>query len=243
MSPLLDEGRLVVFSGDDSNGELAALDPATGRPLWTVATLKPAYSSAAVAVIGGVRQFVALTTDSVAGVEASTGRLLWTYPFQDQWHENIQTPLVEGQRILVAGVRKPTMLLEPSKAEKWSVKVVWQAPEYPIYMSHPVADNGMLYGLTSRDKGKLFTLNLGTGKGLWASEGRFAEHAALSTADKWLLVLTSGGELVVFDKNGGKPVEAIRYELSSSAVYAQPLLAGKQIVIKDERALRAFLVP
>jgi hypothetical protein len=57
------------------------------------------------------------------------------------------------------------------------------------------------------------------------------------------MVLTDRGELIVMDKNGGKPVETARYELASTAVYAQPLLAGKQIVIKDERSLRAFLVP
>ncbi len=242
-SPLIDEGRLVVFWGDDSQGEMLALDPATGKTLWTAANLKPAYSSVVAGVIGGVRQYVVLTTDSVAGVEASTGKVLWTFPFEDQFRENIVTPIIVGERVLVSGIRQPTILLEPVKGQKWSVNVSWRAGAYPMYMSNPVADAGLLYGLTSKDKGKLFTLNLKTGAPVWTSEGRFAAQAAIAVSGKWLLILTEQGELVVMDKNAGKPVETARYELAKSAVYAQPLLAGKQIVIKDERALRAFLVP
>jgi outer membrane protein assembly factor BamB len=243
MSPMLDEGRLIIFWGDDTQGQLLALDPATGKTLWTAASLKPAYSSVVAGVIGGIRQYVALTTDSVAGVEAATGRVLWTFPFLDQFRENIVTPIIDGERVIVSGIRKPTMLLEPVKGQKWSVKVSWQAADFPLYMSNPVVDGGMLYGLSSRDKGKLFTLNLKTGLPLWTSEGRFAGQAALAVAGKWLLVLTEQGELVVMDKNAGKPLETARYELAETAVYAQPVLAGKQVVIKDERALRVFLVP
>jgi outer membrane protein assembly factor BamB len=243
LSPMIDEGRLVLIWGDDSQGEMLALDPATGKLLWSAPKVLPAYSSIAAGVIGGVRQYVALTTESVVGVEAATGKLLWTFPFADQWHENIQTPIIDGQRVIVSGVRKATMLLEPVKGPKWTVKVAWQAGAWPLYMSQPLVDGGLLYGLTSRQKGMLFSLNLASGVPLWSSEGRFADQAAIAMAGKWLLVLTDRGELIVMDKNGGKPVETARYELASTAVYAQPLLAGKQIVIKDERSLRAFLVP
>lgn len=243
LSPLLDEGRLVAMWGDDGAGEMFALEPASGRVLWT-AKAKPAYSSIVAGVIGGVRQYIVMTTDSVTGVEAATGKLLWVFPFADQWHENIMTPVLAGERVVVSGVRKATMLLEPAqRGGRWTVKVGWEAAGYPIYMSQPLADEGLLYGLTSRDKGRLFTLKLESGAAVWTSEGRFADQAAIGMAGKWLLVLTSRGELVVLDKNGGRPREAARYELAESAVYAQPVLAGKQIVIKDERSLRAYLVP
>lgn len=242
-SPLIDEGRLIVFRGDDAQGELLALDPATGKTLWASKSLQPAYSSPVAAVIGGVRQYVMLTTNSVAAVETSTGKVLWTFPWEDQWRENILTPVIDGERVLVSGVRKPTMLLQPVKGVKWSVNVVWQVANLPLYMSNPVADSGLLYGLTSRDKGKLFTLDLKRGAALWSSEGRFAEQAALAIAGKWLLVFNEKGELVVMDVNAGRPLESVRYQLAQTSVYAQPVLAGKQIVIKDERSLRAFLVP
>lgn len=243
MSPMIDEGRLVFLWGDDGQGEMVAVEPASGKFVWKSPNVRPAYSSIAVGVIGGVRQYVALTTDSVVGVEAATGKLLWTFPFADQWHENIQTPTIAGQQVIVSGVRKATMVLEPVKGAKWTVKTGWQAGAWPLYMSQPLVDGGLLYGLTSRQKGMLFSLNLQTGAPVWSSEGRFADQAAIAMAGKWLLVLTDRGEMVVFDKNAGKPVESARYELAAGSVYAQPLLAGKQIIIKDERSLRAFLVP
>lgn len=243
VSPMLDDGRLVALWGDDAQGEMFALDPATGKTIWSAPSLRPAYSSVAEGVVGGVRQYVVLTTDRVAGVEPATGEVLWTFPFLDQWRENIITPVIVGGRVLVSGVRTPTMMLEPVKGQRWVVRQSWKAENFPMYMSNPVVADGLLYGLTSRDKGKLFSLDLKTGAPVWSSEGRFAGQAALAAAGQWLIVATEQGELVVLDRNGGRPVEKARYELSKSAVYAQPALAGKQIVIKDDRALRAFLVP
>src|SRR5207344_2041710 len=65
MTPLIDQGRLIVFWGDDSAGELLALDPATGNTLWSNTTEHPVYASLSIAVIGGVRQYITLSEEHV----------------------------------------------------------------------------------------------------------------------------------------------------------------------------------
>ncbi len=49
-------------------------------------------------------------------------------------------------------------------------------------MSTPVESGGYLFGLTNRNRGQFFGLDLGTGKTMWTTKGREAENAAFLTA-------------------------------------------------------------
>ncbi len=77
-SPLVDGDRVICTPGG-SKGTLAALDRNTGAVLWRSKewTDKAAYSSVVATEIGGVRLYVQMTGESVAGVAAEDGRLLW----------------------------------------------------------------------------------------------------------------------------------------------------------------------
>src|SRR5205823_1518117 len=83
-----DGDRLVCVPGG-KRGLLAALDKKTGKVLWrsTEVTDQATYSSPVAADVGGVRQYVALTTSGMVGVAAADGKLLWSYrrsrPYDD----------------------------------------------------------------------------------------------------------------------------------------------------------------
>lgn len=243
-SPLLDGGRLIVFWGDDSSGELLALDPATGKTVWTHSGDCPAYASPAAAVIAGARQYVVLAKDTAFAVDAGAGRLLWRVPRPDQWMENIVTPVVWNDLVILAGVRSETTAYQIVKeGSAFAARRKWSTAALPMYMSSPVLAGSTLYGFSSRDKGKLFALDAGTGKTLWTGEGRYADHASLAFAGGHLLVMTSAGELAVIDPAAGSPREIVRYKLAQSSVMAHPALAGRQIFIRDEASLKAYTLP
>src|SRR5436190_10553538 len=77
-SPLVDGDKVVCTPGG-SKGTLVALNKKTGEVLWESAefTDRAAYSSIIPADIGGVRQYIQLTDQHVAGVAAKDGKLLW----------------------------------------------------------------------------------------------------------------------------------------------------------------------
>ena len=77
-SPLVDGDRVICTPGGPK-GTLAALDRKTGEVLWRSKewTDKAAYSSVVETEVGGVRLYVQMTGESVAGVAADDGRLLW----------------------------------------------------------------------------------------------------------------------------------------------------------------------
>ena len=70
-----------------------------------------------------------------------------------------------------------------------------------MYMSSPVVADGVLYGLTQRNRGQFFAVDVATGKTLWTSPGRQGENAALAVAGGVIIATTTDGELVVFRQN------------------------------------------
>ena len=144
----------------------------------------------------------------------------------------------------MSGVRKPTTahaILKTSSG--WITRQNWSQAELPMYISNPVLDGATLYGLTSRSKGRLFALDSATGKQLWASEGRYANNVQLRVSGRTLYALTDTGELIENDISSGHPIETQRYEVAKTAVWAAPVIAGRQLFIRDETTIRAFALP
>ena len=77
-SPLVD-GNKVLFTPGGKKGAIVALDKKSGALLWqsTEFTDGAHYSSLVPADINGIHQYIQLTAESVAGVDAATGKLLW----------------------------------------------------------------------------------------------------------------------------------------------------------------------
>ena len=115
MSPLQTTSGIVVHVGDDRGGSILALDPATGKEKWTTAVRGPGYASPIEVTLAGVPQIVTMTTRSVIGVDTATGTLLWEFPFDDEWNENIVTPIATPTGVIVSGVRQGTRRLTVAK--------------------------------------------------------------------------------------------------------------------------------
>jgi outer membrane protein assembly factor BamB len=94
-SPLVDGDKVICTPGG-RKGAVAALDKTSGAEIWRSKdfTESAAYSSLVAATVGGVRQYVQMTTGSVVGVAADSGRVLWRYPRAAKI--TVPTPIVSG---------------------------------------------------------------------------------------------------------------------------------------------------
>lgn len=245
VSPLFDDGRLFVYWGDDlQGGEVLALDPATGKTQWSWKGEGPGYGSLVPASIGGSKQIIAFSDRTLFALSPGDGRLLWKTPFPDEWHENSVTPVVAGDLVIVSGARANTHAFRVQRASSgWQAEKIWTSTDAPMYMSTPLVDGKYLYGLSSRNKGQLFCLEIATGRTVWLSEGRVAEHASLVAAGPDVLVMAADGRAWPFKRTAGHYLPGPTYELAAAAVYAHPALAGKQIFVKDANSLKAYTLP
>jgi outer membrane protein assembly factor BamB len=241
MSPIIEGGLLIAHVGDDRQGWLTAFDAETGKEQWSWQGDGPGYASPIVVELGGARQLVTLTDKSAIGVAVKDGKLLWKMPFSDEWNENIVTPVLFEQTLILSGVRQGTRAIQVVKTgEQWTAKQLWHNPQIAMYMNSPVLDGELLYGLSHLRKGQFFCLNARTGETLWTTEGREGQNAAVLSAGPVLLLLTSDANLIVVKKRarGFEPVK--KYTVADSPTWAHPVVLGKQILVKDDANLRLW---
>jgi outer membrane protein assembly factor BamB len=238
MSPIIDGGSLIVHIGDDGTGAFRALDPATGAEKWSLPGHGPGYASPIVTTAGGTRHLVTMTDKAVVGISVADGKPLWQVPFPDEWNENIVTPTMAGDVLVVSGTRKGTFGYQIAKGGSGlTATQLWHNTDVPMYMSSPVADGNYIYGYSSRRKGQLFCLDARIGKVQWTTEGRGGANAALQKAGPHLVVLSTEGDLVVVRRNPEKYEELHRYKVAESQTWAQPVLLSHGVVIRDANAV------
>jgi outer membrane protein assembly factor BamB len=240
MSPIIASGLLIVHVGDDRAGAFRAFDPQTGAEKWALTGHGPGYASPVV-VGSAAPQLVTLTDSAVVGVEVRTGKLLWSLPFPDEFHENVVTPVMAGNVLVISGTRKGTFGFRlEQQAGKWTPVQLWHNPDLPMYLSTPVADGSLLFGFSNKRKGQLFCLDAKTGKAAWTSEGRVATNASLLSVGPNLAVFTTDGELILLQRNNTKYSESRRYQLSSSPIWAHPVLLRDAIVVRDTESIAVW---
>ena len=238
-SPLVVDGRLVVQVGSDIHGgQILALNPSTAATEWEWRGLGPGYASPVLIQPSGKSQIVTMTQASVLGIDAKTGKDLWSVPFPDEWNENIATPLWTGTHLVVSGTRQGTHAFSLTETNgKWQATEVWKNPDVAMYMSSPVFGDGLIYGHSSKKKGQFVAMDAKTGAVRWATEGREGEHASLLLTPQHVVFLTNGADLIVAKRNTPAFAVERRYEVAEAATWAMPVLLGSNILVRDATGL------
>ncbi len=239
MSPILVDGAVIIHVGDDRGGFFRAFDAVTGVIAWEQKGPGPGYASPVLATIDGEKQIVTMTDTSIVGVSTGTGTILWAVPFPDEWNENIVTPVIAGDTIVVSGTRKGTYGLKVDRdAGVWKAVEAWHSPETAMYMSSPVLHGGVLYGFSSRRKGQFFALDPATGKTRWMTEGREAGNAHIVVAGGHLVAQLESGEMIVAPASAAGFTVARRYTTGTSATYTHPVFTPGGVLVRDATHLR-----
>ena len=238
-SPLAVNGRLVVEVGSDVHGgKILGLDPASGATQWEWNGVGPGYASPVVIETGKQAQIVAMTQEVIVGLDAKSGKELWSVAFPDEWHENISTPLWTGTHLIVSGTRQGTHAFTIAEQNgKWQATEIWKNPDIAMYMSSPVVADGVVYAHSSKRKGQFVAFDEQTGAIRWATEGREGEHASLLLTPRHVVFLTNGADLIVAKR--GTPAFTVerRYEVAESSTFATPVLLGSNILVRDATGL------
>jgi outer membrane protein assembly factor BamB len=233
MSPIGDRDMVIFHVGGHDHGALTAFDAKTGAIKWTWSGDGPAYASPLIATIGGTRQVIAVTQQKVVGVEASSGQLLWERPLVSPHATNSITPIVLGDTVIVTTEEAGVIAFNPVKDNQWTTKTVWETKDVWMKLSNPVLVGDTLYGMSAKNSGQLFALDVKSGKVLWLGKAREASNIAFVTAGDLLLLLNDDGVLTIAksSKTGFEPLRM--YTVASSATWAQPAITGNRIFVKD----------
>ncbi len=237
-SPLVDRGMVIFHVGGNNQGALTAFDVNTGDVKWSWSGDGPGYGSPIVATIGGTRQVVTFTQQKLVGVDEATGALLWERPFTTPSTQNNITPILYGQTLIISGHMNPVTALSVTKpGNQWVTEKLWENTDVALYMSNAVVLGDTLVGMSQRMNGQFFGLDPKTGKTLWMSDGRQATNAAIVGAGDLWFALKDDGELIVAKKSATAFEPVHRYTVADSATWAQPVISGNRVFVKDVSTL------
>ncbi len=243
MSPLVDGDRVIVHVGEHGRGALTAFDRDTGDVVWTWDGDGPGYGSPIAVDFEGVRHVVTFTEEKLIGVSAEDGELLWERPYTTQSTQNTITPLVYENTLVVSGLRNGVQRITVQRqGDRWVAENVWDNREVALYMSNAVIADDVLFGMSSLNSGQYFGVDLENGRTLWTSDPRQGTNAAIVRAGDFLLILEDDAELIVVraSRTAFDPIR--RYEVADSATWAEPVIAGNRMFVKDVRTLALWIL-
>jgi outer membrane protein assembly factor BamB len=231
-SPLVEGDLVFTMPGGPAGGAIAAFDRRDGRLVWKALNDQPGYSSPVAATIGGKRQIVFLTGESLVGVGPEDGRLLWQYPWITHAHCNIATPIVVGSYVFVSsGYGKGCALLEitANATGAFAARPVYQHNRMRNHFSTCVLYNDHFYGF---DEAYLVCMELRTGKVLWKQRG--FQKGSLLVADGRLIVLGENGVLALAEAGPEQYREQATCTISQSKCWAMPVLTQGKLYVRDQ---------
>ncbi len=242
-SPIVDGKLVIAFVGGNGNGALMAFDAESGKTVWKWDGDGPAYASPIIVDISGTRQVVTQSQEKIIGVSAVDGKLLWSIPFTTPYVQNIITPILFKDLLIFSGLEQGVFAMRVIRnGQAWKTEKVWETKSASFYMSDPVINGGQLFGMSHRNKGQFVALDAATGKSLWETKGRVGDNTAVLTGGDKLLMLTSDGELIVANASRAAFQEIKRYTVAKSTTYAHPVIAGKNILVKDTDSLTLWSI-
>ena len=237
-SPVADGQLVMVHPGN--YGPLTAFDASTGAVVWTAGD-GGFFASPIVVSLNGVRQVVTMTQSAVIGIALPDGKVLWRYPLSGA-NGGGPTPVVSGDTIIFSVGQGTTAIKAVRRDGTWSADVVWQSQDVSMYISTPVVVGNTLFGLSTRSSGQFFATDTDSGKTLWFGPPRQAANTALVKAGQLLFYLNDDAQLIVAPSSRARFEPLKRYAVADSATWAQPLISGKRIFIKDVSSLALWTI-
>ena len=244
MSPMIDRGLLIAHVGGKDSGGLIAFDAETGTEKWAWTGDGPGYASPIIVDLVGKRQIITQSQKHLVSIWADNGYLLWKIPFDTEYVQNIVTPIVWKDMMIFSGIGKGVFAIRPTwRNNTWATDKVWHNEEVAMYMNAPLLSGDLLFGMSHKQKGQFFCLDLNTGKTRWTGDGRQGENAAMVMAGNTLFSLTNDADLIVSNVSSKGPSQIKRYHVADSPTWSHPVIAGNRILIKDEKSLALLVVP
>jgi outer membrane protein assembly factor BamB len=242
-TPLVVDGEVIVPTGSPS-AALAALDVATGKPVWLSPGRPPGYGNPVLATLGARRQIVWHDRETLGGWDPQTGRRLWTVRPPEKNDFNVPTPVPIGDSLLVATENNGTRLYGFSATGMIAPKPQARSDEARPDTASPVVVDGVAWEASQFG---LYALDVRHGlKTLWKNEEpSLLHHASIIGAPGRVLVITLDGMACVLPS---RPTPSTRVDMrrlpvtsagdeDDVSVWSHPAVVGNRLFVRTNTEL------
>ena len=254
-SPLVDGDRVVVTPGHHA-AMMVALDKKSGEEIWRTTGRHhlgergadgAGYSSVIVSEAADTRQYVQLVGRGLIGVEATNGKLLWSYNRVASDIANISMPIVAGERVFAsAGYGTGAGLLEIGKGEDgYEAKEIYFLEADTLQNHHGglILHDGTLYTGTGHNKGFPIAVDFATGEVAWGPERNDGtDSAAVSYADGRLYFRYQNGVMILVEANAEEYRERGSFLIPDVVLqsWPHPVIANGKLLLREQDDLHCY---
>lgn len=245
---LLVDGDKVICTPGGGKGTLLALDKATGKMVWQTSEWDDGaqYASPIAVDFGGKRQYIQLTMQHFAGVNAADGKVLWKVKFPGKTAV-IPTPIFKDGQVFVAagyGVGCKSVKLG-SGAEP---EFLYENQDMVNHHGGVIHVGDYLYGYS--DKGGWTCMDFKTGAVKWQEKGKLGK-GAIHCADGMLYLLEeNSGNVVLIDASPAGWSEHGRFKLEPQTtqrkkdgrIWTHPVVSNGKLYLRDQELIFCFNV-
>ena len=244
---IVDDKAVCTPGGPDAT--MVALDKTTGQTIWTTKGLSEAssYCSPILVEWAGRKIIVNQTADSIVGVAAENGKLLWQVKFSDYQKKpkdiNPVSPVFYNGFIYATSGYDDGGLLLKLSPDGAGVTRLWTDETLDTHHGGVVLADGFIYGANwlSNSKGNWVCLELTTGKVMYETE--WFNKGSLIYAEGMLYCYEeSKGNvaLVPAAPQTFSPISTFQIKQGNGQHWAHPAVANGILYIRHGDALMAY---
>jgi outer membrane protein assembly factor BamB len=237
---LIDDNKLFCTAGGPE-ANVIALDPETGRLIWKSRGKgeTSAYGSPAMIKLADKHILVAQTANSILGIDAKNGNLLWSHDQPNKYSVHANTPLYhDGYLYCVSGYGKGGVMLKVANDGN-SVQEVWRNTSIDNRMGGFVLVNGKIFG--SDDSGKAwYCLDWKTGTNMYSE--KITGRGNIIYADGRLYLYGDNGEVVLAEPlaNSFKKVSAFMVPFGADQHWAHLVIGHGCLFVRHGGSLMGY---
>jgi outer membrane protein assembly factor BamB len=256
-SPLIYKDLVVLHIGGTGGACVVALNKNDGNEVWRALNDRAQYTAPILVEQAGIPVVICWTGDSVAGLDAPSGKVLWRFPWKPRnMPIGVATPVVEKDRVFFTSFYDGSLLLR-LPADQPAVEKVWQiagrdernTDALHSIISTPIFQDGYIYGVDSY--GELRCLDAADGRRLWEDlsatpKARWSTIHFVRNHDRdWLF--NERGELIIAQLSPAGYKEISRASLLEPTLdqlrqrggvcWSHPAFANRHIFARNDKEL------
>ena len=193
-SPLIIDDKIIVTPGGELHN-MVALNKNTGELIWSSPGVGEPAAYCSPLYIGDQETplIATMTAKHIIGVEAATGRLLWSFEHGNMFAIQSNTAIYGDNMVLFSSVDQGTTMLKLSNGGR-TAEIVWQLTEFDNMMGGLVKLGDYVFGSCRREL--WYCVNWYTGEIMYAETG-LGVMGVTVYADGMLYCYSESGEMAL----------------------------------------------
>lgn len=237
------DGGLVYLTPGGKKNNVVALNRNNGDLIWTSPAKGDlsAYCTPILIQMQNRKLLVTMTADNIIGLDAATGKMLWSQPQTNRWQVHANTPVYnDGGLFCFSGYGQGGVKLELS-ADGSSITKSWFNEKLDSRIGGMVLLNGYLYGSGDNNR-EWRCIDWKTGEEKYASKD--IGKGVVISADGMLYCYSEKGELALVEANpsGFKILSQTKVELGTDQHWSHPVISNGRLYLRHGNTLIAYKI-